>query len=312
MGEIFAGRYELVDPIGRGGVGAVWRVWDHRRRRYVAAKVLQQRDAHTLLRFDLSSVPANATITSAKLELFLRNTIDSTNVSIAVSHATTSWDAGTVTWNSRPGLSCCAGSLSVGTTSSYYAWDIPSLVAGWTVGTYPNYGLALRGPTDLTFERGFDSGEANAKPRLVIVYTTADPTATATATSTNTPTATRTPTRTATPTRTPTRTATATPPVGFNVQIQAIEVTQGIRGTIPVRTTPGGDLAMVENGVHVAGRRTIVRVYPWITGIPSGSLSPPLTAQLFSSRQPGVPISPANSPARVGDLRAMRAASKRR
>ncbi|MET8181811.1 serine/threonine-protein kinase [Streptomyces sp. NPDC005336] len=51
MGEIFAGRYELVDPIGRGGVGAVWRAWDHRRRRYVAAKVLQQRDAHTLLRF---------------------------------------------------------------------------------------------------------------------------------------------------------------------------------------------------------------------------------------------------------------------
>ncbi|PJF01654.1 serine/threonine protein kinase [Streptomyces carminius] len=51
MGEIFGGRYELVDPIGRGGVGAVWRTWDHRRRRYVAAKVLQQRDAHTLLRF---------------------------------------------------------------------------------------------------------------------------------------------------------------------------------------------------------------------------------------------------------------------
>ncbi|MFE9332169.1 serine/threonine-protein kinase [Streptomyces sp. NPDC006925] len=51
MGEIFAGRYELVDPIGRGGAGMVWRAWDHRRRRYVAAKVLQQSDAHTLLRF---------------------------------------------------------------------------------------------------------------------------------------------------------------------------------------------------------------------------------------------------------------------
>ncbi|MDH2388157.1 serine/threonine-protein kinase [Streptomyces sp. HNM0663] len=51
MGEVFAGRYELVDPIGRGGVGAVWRAWDRRRRRYVAAKVLQQSDAHTLLRF---------------------------------------------------------------------------------------------------------------------------------------------------------------------------------------------------------------------------------------------------------------------
>ncbi|MFC9279579.1 serine/threonine-protein kinase [Streptomyces collinus] len=51
MGEVFAGRYELADPIGRGGAGAVWRSWDHRRRRYVAAKVLQQRDAHSLLRF---------------------------------------------------------------------------------------------------------------------------------------------------------------------------------------------------------------------------------------------------------------------
>ncbi|WP_156727789.1 serine/threonine-protein kinase [Streptomyces apocyni] len=51
MGEVFAGRYELVDPIGRGGAGAVWRVWDRRRRRYVAAKVLRQRDAHSLLRF---------------------------------------------------------------------------------------------------------------------------------------------------------------------------------------------------------------------------------------------------------------------
>ncbi|WP_333766480.1 serine/threonine-protein kinase [Streptomyces sp. IBSBF 2435] len=51
MGEVFAGRYELVDPIGRGGAGAVWRAWDQRRRRYVAAKVLQQRDAHALLRF---------------------------------------------------------------------------------------------------------------------------------------------------------------------------------------------------------------------------------------------------------------------
>ncbi|WP_221359781.1 serine/threonine-protein kinase [Streptomyces beigongshangae] len=51
MGEVFAGRYELVDPIGRGGIGAVWRAWDHRRHRYVAAKVLQQSDAHSLLRF---------------------------------------------------------------------------------------------------------------------------------------------------------------------------------------------------------------------------------------------------------------------
>lgn len=51
MGEVFAGRYELVDPIGRGGAGAVWRAWDRRHGRYVAAKVLLQSDAHSLLRF---------------------------------------------------------------------------------------------------------------------------------------------------------------------------------------------------------------------------------------------------------------------
>jgi eukaryotic-like serine/threonine-protein kinase len=51
MGELFAGRYELVDPIGHGSGGAIWRAWDHRRRTYIAAKVLRQSAAHTLIRF---------------------------------------------------------------------------------------------------------------------------------------------------------------------------------------------------------------------------------------------------------------------
>lgn len=51
MGEVLGGRYELVDPLGEGGAGVVWRVWDHREGRYVAAKVMRQADAHALLRF---------------------------------------------------------------------------------------------------------------------------------------------------------------------------------------------------------------------------------------------------------------------
>ena len=51
MGELFAGRYELVDLIGQGGMGTVWRVWDARAGTIVAAKVLRQSDAATLLRF---------------------------------------------------------------------------------------------------------------------------------------------------------------------------------------------------------------------------------------------------------------------
>lgn len=51
MGEVLGGRYELVDPLGEGGAGVVWRVWDHREGRYVAAKVMRQADAASLLRF---------------------------------------------------------------------------------------------------------------------------------------------------------------------------------------------------------------------------------------------------------------------
>lgn len=51
VGEVFAGRYELVDPLGEGGVGVVWRAWDRRAECYVAAKVLRQVDATSLLRF---------------------------------------------------------------------------------------------------------------------------------------------------------------------------------------------------------------------------------------------------------------------
>lgn len=51
MGEMFAGRYELVDVLGEGGMGTVWRVWDHRDGRYRAAKVLTQADSVALLRF---------------------------------------------------------------------------------------------------------------------------------------------------------------------------------------------------------------------------------------------------------------------
>lgn len=51
MGEVFGGRYELVEPIAEGGMGAVWRVVDHRDGTTKAAKLLRQRDAASLLRF---------------------------------------------------------------------------------------------------------------------------------------------------------------------------------------------------------------------------------------------------------------------
>lgn len=51
VGDVFSGRYELVDPLGEGGGGLVWRVWDRGSRQYLAAKVLRQVDAGSLMRF---------------------------------------------------------------------------------------------------------------------------------------------------------------------------------------------------------------------------------------------------------------------
>lgn len=51
MAEVFAGRFVLLDPIGRGGSGSVWRAHDRRTGQVCALKVLRQRDAGDLIRF---------------------------------------------------------------------------------------------------------------------------------------------------------------------------------------------------------------------------------------------------------------------
>ncbi|QQE49364.1 serine/threonine protein kinase [Micrococcus luteus] len=51
MGQVIAGRFELVEPLARGGQGTVWVAWDRARDRRCAAKVLDQRDSAALLRF---------------------------------------------------------------------------------------------------------------------------------------------------------------------------------------------------------------------------------------------------------------------
>lgn len=49
--DVIAGRYRLIDPIGTGGSGTVWRAVDLQQNRWCAAKLLRQRDAGELLRF---------------------------------------------------------------------------------------------------------------------------------------------------------------------------------------------------------------------------------------------------------------------
>lgn len=50
MTELVAGRFSLIDPIHSSGTGSVWRAYDHRERRYCAAKVIRQGDPRVLMR----------------------------------------------------------------------------------------------------------------------------------------------------------------------------------------------------------------------------------------------------------------------
>ncbi len=55
----------------------------------------------------------------------------------------------------------------------YVSLNITSLVQGWVNGSYPNYGVMLRGPevsgTDSSW-REFYSRQGNNAPQLVITY----------------------------------------------------------------------------------------------------------------------------------------------
>lgn len=171
-------------------------------------------ESFALLRFNLAGIPAGSDINEARFQVFLRGA-DYGSMLLAVYRISESWSVSTVDWNSRPAVRAGYDSTSVSTSKNYWTWDVTLLVNRWIndAVTYPNDGLALRGPTDITYYRNFDSNQALDRPRLIITYTPPTPTATATRTATRTPTRTRTATSTRTPTTTPTATHTGTPTI---------------------------------------------------------------------------------------------------
>jgi serine/threonine protein kinase len=50
VGELVAGRFELYDRIGSGGVGSVWRAYDRRAKRFCAAKLVRRQEPEATLR----------------------------------------------------------------------------------------------------------------------------------------------------------------------------------------------------------------------------------------------------------------------
>lgn len=173
-----------------------------------------------LLQFDLSNLPANSTITSARLSLYLARAIPATDApqAIQVSRLTGSWSE-TITWQQHEQLTRLsegAATTTVGAQAGWVYWDLRDLVQRWLADPARGQTISLLLTGDESgaqHERAFWSKDCKPaecdtqpgkRPQLVIEWQAPTPTPTATATATPLPLPTATPTPIPSPTAMPT------------------------------------------------------------------------------------------------------------
>lgn len=137
-------------------------------------------------KFDLSGIPANAVINSAKLTLFSNHTpingnqTDAnygSNNSMFIQRITTSWNANTVGWTNQPSTTT-QGQISIPSTGQNFLdlvdVDVTALVAAM-VNSNANYGFMIKLQNESAYNsRIFCSSkyaEASRHPKLVVTYT---------------------------------------------------------------------------------------------------------------------------------------------
>ena len=144
-----------------------------------------------LLRFNLSSVPAGATILSATFEMYYFYTKVGSTESLRAHRALRNWTETGATWRTYNGVSnwttqggdydpaVVASATLTSTVNVWKQWNVTSLVQGWVSGTYPNQGILLESaPASGNNERQFYSSDYLAnpalRPKLTIVYAASD------------------------------------------------------------------------------------------------------------------------------------------
>ena len=176
------------------------------------------------VKFDLSSIPSNAVIVSAKLKL-----TDQSSSSIAVDvHRVTGgdWSEGSITWNNKPSYdSAVIDSATTGNDGDVIEWDVTDVVQGWVDGSYSNYGFALTSDSDTA--ESFYSKEGGHAPELVVEYVEPN-----TVTQTITETQTVTETQTITETQTETQTVTETTTIANTTITETQTITETITTTV--------------------------------------------------------------------------------
>jgi len=105
-------------------------------------------DRDGIVRFNLSSIPAGSTVTSATLTLVVTAINGSNERRYSVHRVLVDWDESTVTWNnpgSTPGTHFASSPTATVTLSAVgtYNWNVTSDVSSFIAGTATNYGWRI-------------------------------------------------------------------------------------------------------------------------------------------------------------------------
>jgi hypothetical protein len=133
------------------------------------------------LEFSLASLPADAVILSARVELYYYDTMGSSTVPIGAYRVTGAWDETTIVWDTTTPQPTSAATpeysylVPAAATNNWVSWIISNMVKGWWDGSIPNYGVVLKDTAENSDEawKSFfssDSDIAGQRPRLIIVY----------------------------------------------------------------------------------------------------------------------------------------------
>lgn len=138
------------------------------------------------LKFDLSSIPTNATVTAAVLYLYQVAGAGDATLDVSAHKVTgTAWTNAS-TWNSYDWSSFIAAAEveeSITLANAWNSWAIPIMVADWVATPANNKGLILttdQGAAHATTETNRAYGltartDATQRPMLIVAYTVPDP-----------------------------------------------------------------------------------------------------------------------------------------